>query len=260
MKVVILAGGYGTRLAEETDVRPKPMVDIGGYPLLWHIMKFFGAQGFNEFVICLGYKGYVIKEYFMHYFLHQSDCTIDLVTNETIFHRSAAEPWKITLVDTGLDTMTGGRIRRIAPYVQAEPFFLTYGDGVADVALPALQQAHNAHGGVLTVTAVQGPGRFGALDLHQDDRVDQFTEKPQGDGSWINGGFMLCESTVFDYIDGDATIFEQEPMRQLAAEKKLFAYRHSGFWQPVDTLRDKRYLEGLWARGVAPWRIWDSHH
>lgn len=256
MKVVILAGGYGTRLAEETDIRPKPMVEIGGFPMLWHIMKGFGAQGFNEFVICLGYRGYLIKEYFMHYFMHQSDCTIDLTTNETTFHRSSAEPWKITLVDTGLNTMTGGRVRRISSYVEDSRFFLTYGDGVSDIDLSALQDTHAAHEAIVTVTAVQAPGRFGALEVSDEDRVNQFTEKPIGANGWINGGFMICEPELFDYLEGDETILEQQPLRRLAMTNKLFAYRHTGFWQPMDTLRDKRFLDDLWARNVAPWKKW----
>lgn len=255
MKTVILAGGYGTRLSEETEARPKPMVDIGGMPVLWHIMKIYSHYGFNEFIVCLGYKGYVIKEFFANYFLHRSDVTIDLKDNSFQFHQSTAEPWKITLVETGLNTMTGGRIKRIAPYLDKEPFMLTYGDGVADVKIPELLKFHREGKRLATVTAVEPPGRFGALDI-QGERVLSFKEKPAGDNARINGGFFVLEPQVLDYIEGDGTFFEREPLVNLAKAGQLGAWRHEGFWQPMDTLRDKLYLNSLMAEGKAPWMLW----
>ena len=254
-KLVILAGGLGTRISEESDIRPKPMIEIGGKPIIWHIMKIYSHHGINEFVIALGYKGYVIKEYFLNYFLHMSDVTIDLTENSTTFHNKRAEPWKISLVDTGLDTMTGGRLRRVAPYVRGDTFCLTYGDGVADIDIGGLLNMHKAHGKLATVTAVRPPGRFGALDL-EGQHVSGFHEKPLGDGSWINGGFFVLEPAVLDYLESDATVFENEPLETLARDGQLEAYRHAGFWQAMDTLRDKRGLEELWASGTAPWRVW----
>jgi glucose-1-phosphate cytidylyltransferase len=256
MKVVILAGGLGTRLSEETDLKPKPMVEIGGRPILWHIMKIYSHHGFNDFVICLGYKGYVIKEYFANYFLHQSDVTIDLRKNSMEIHESKAEPWKITLVDTGLNTMTGGRIRRIQPYVGNEAFMLTYGDGVSDVDVTALIAYHRKQGKIATVTAVQPSGRFGALNLDRDSIVLSFQEKPRGDGSWINGGFFVLEPAVFEHIASDDTVWEREPLESIARDRQLTAFNHVGFWQPMDTLRDKNQLEEHWKSGKAPWKVW----
>ncbi|MDO8848021.1 MAG: glucose-1-phosphate cytidylyltransferase [Coriobacteriia bacterium] len=255
MKVVILAGGLGTRLSEETSVRPKPMAEIGDKPILWHIMKMYSHYGFNEFVICLGYKGYMIKEYFSNYFLHNCDVTFDMRTNELAVHQNVNEPWKVTLVDTGAETMTGGRVKRVAEYLNGERFMLTYGDGVADVDIPALLAFHEAHGKQATLTAVQPLGRFGALDV-EGDAVRSFREKPLGDGDWINGGFMVLEPGVLDRIESDETIFEGYPLQSLAAEGELRAYQHAGFWQPMDTLRDKRHLEDLWDSGSAPWKVW----
>ncbi|MFA4964162.1 MAG: glucose-1-phosphate cytidylyltransferase [Thermoleophilia bacterium] len=257
MKVVILAGGLGTRLAEETQVRPKPMAEIGDRPVLWHIMKIYGEQGFHDFVVCLGYKGYVVKEYFANYFLHNSDVTFDLRGQCMEVHENTVEPWRVTLVDTGAGTQTGGRLKRVAPYLDGERFLMTYGDGVADIDLAALIGCHEGHGRLATVTAVQPPGRFGALVLSDDDRaVSSFTEKPRGDGAWMNGGFFVLEPAVLDYICGDGSTFEREPLEGLAADQQLGAYRHPGFWQPMDTLRDKRTLEALWSSGRAPWKIW----
>lgn len=256
MKVVILAGGLGTRLSEETVVRPKPMVEIGGMPILWHIMKIYSAHGYNEFIICLGYKGYIIKEYFANYFLHQSDVTIDLSTNQVQIHDTQAEPWKITLVDTGKDTMTGGRIKRIQHHVGNEPFLLTYGDGVGDIDITRLVAFHQEHGKRCTVTAVQPSARFGALDVRSTHEVRSFLEKPKGDGAWINGGFFVCQPTVFDYIASDETVWERSPMETLAAEGELMAFQHPGFWKPMDTLRDKLELETAWNTGTADWKIW----
>jgi glucose-1-phosphate cytidylyltransferase len=256
MKVVILAGGFGTRLSEETDLKPKPMVEIGGKPILWHIMKIYSHHGFNDFIICLGYKGYVIKEYFAHYFLHQSDVTIDLQKNSMDIHESKAEPWKITLVDTGLSTMTGGRIKRIQAYIKNETFLLTYGDGVSDVDITALVASHRQQGKLATVTAVQPSGRFGALNLDKNNAVLSFQEKPKGDGSWINGGFFVVEPAVFERIIGDETVWEREPLESLAGDGQLFAFNHGGYWQPMDTVRDKNHLEELWNSGKAPWKVW----
>jgi glucose-1-phosphate cytidylyltransferase len=256
MKVVILAGGLGTRLSEETLIRPKPMVDIGENPILWHIMKIYSSYGFNEFVICLGYKGYFIKEYFANYFLHQSDVTIDLNSNSIETHQTEAEPWKITLVDTGKATMTGGRIKRIQKYVGNEPFLLTYGDGVGNIDIDSLLKFHQANKKMVTVTAVQPSGRFGALNLDSQDLVSSFLEKPKGDGAWINGGFFVCQPQIFDYINDDSTIWEKEPMEQIAADNQMAAFKHIGYWKPMDTLRDKQELEIEWNSGKAPWKSW----
>jgi glucose-1-phosphate cytidylyltransferase len=256
MKVVLLAGGLGTRLSEETVLRPKPMVEIGDRPVLWHIMKLYSTYGFNDFVICLGYKGYFIKEYFANYFLHQSNVTIDLNNNSIQTHESAAEPWKITLVDTGKDTMTGGRIKRIRKYTNNEPFLLTYGDGVSNVNIANLVSFHEASGKMVTVTAVQPAGRFGALNITDDLEVTSFLEKPKGDGAWINGGFFVCNPEVFDYIENDATVWEKEPMENIAAEGEMAAYKHEGYWKPMDTLRDKIELDAIWNTGEAPWMVW----
>jgi len=256
MKVVLLAGGLGTRLSEETVLRPKPMVEIGGMPILWHIMKIYAAHGYNDFVVCLGYKGYVVKEYFANYFLHKSDVTIDMSNNSITVHDSQAEPWKITLVDTGNDSMTGGRIKRIKSHIGNEPFMLTYGDGVSDVNITDLVNFHKSHGKLCTVTAVQPSGRFGALNLNEDQTVTAFLEKPKGDGAWINGGFFVCQPRVFDYIEGDATIFEKDPMEKIAADGEMKAFNHTGFWKPMDTIRDKHELEEDWSSNKAKWKIW----
>ncbi|MCE2894488.1 MAG: glucose-1-phosphate cytidylyltransferase [Flammeovirgaceae bacterium] len=256
MKVVILAGGLGTRLSEETSLRPKPMVEIGGMPILWHIMKTYSSFGYHEFVICLGYKGYMIKEYFTNYFLHQSDVTIDLATNKLDVHNSQAEPWKITLVDTGINTMTGGRIKRVANHIGDAPFLLTYGDGVGNIAIDQLVENHKRAGKLCTVTAVQPFGRFGALDLDDNNQVVSFMEKPKGDGSWINGGFFVCQPQVLNYIDSDATIWEREPLERLARDKQMASFKHHGFWKPMDTLRDKMELESEWNSGQASWKKW----
>lgn len=257
MKVVILAGGLGTRLSEETVLKPKPMVEIGGMPILWHIMKIYSSHGYNDFVICLGYKGYLVKEYFANYFLHKSDVTIDLKNNAIQVHESEAEPWKITLVDTGDNSMTGGRIKRIQKYVNNETFMLTYGDGVGDIDIKSLVKYHISHGKLATVTSVQPSGRFGALDLSSDNDVRSFLEKPKGDGSWINGGYMVCESGVFDFIkDGDETVWEQEPMQNIALAGEMSAFKHHGFWRPMDTLKDKHDLNEMWNTGNSPWKIW----
>ncbi len=255
MKVAILAGGFGTRLSEETEARPKPMVMIGGRPILWHIMKHFSAHGHNEFVVLLGYKGYAVKEYFANYLLHQSDVTMDFTKNETVFHQRAGEPWKVSLVDTGLHTMTGGRLKRARAYLGDGPFFLTYGDGVGNVDLKALLEHHRKAGKTVTVTSVQPEGRFGALEL-DGDRVARFTEKPAGDGAWINGGFFVCEQGVFERLEGDDTVFERGPLEALAADGQLAAYRHRAFWKAMDTLRDKQQLEAMWEKGDAPWKTW----
>jgi glucose-1-phosphate cytidylyltransferase len=257
MKVVILAGGLGTRLSEETVVKPKPMVEIGGMPILWHIMKIYSAHGFNDFVVCLGYKGYVIKEFFSNYFLHRSDVTIDLRNNSVEVHDSQAEPWKITLVDTGNDSMTGGRIKRVQPYLNNETFMLTYGDGVGNVDIKELYSFHKNHGKYCTVTSVQPSGRFGALNILADNRVHSFMEKPKGDGAWINGGFFVCEPAIFDYIDQeDNTIWEQKPMEDIANAGQMSAYKHNGFWRPMDTLKDKYDLNEMWDKNDAPWKTW----
>jgi len=257
LKVVILAGGFGTRISEESHLKPKPMVEIGEKPILWHIMKAYSHYGFNEFIICLGYKGYCIKEYFAHYYLHESDVTFDFRNgNDNIVHRHSAEPWSVTLVNTGLDTMTGGRVKRVRPYVGNEPFMLTYGDGVSDVDIRKLFEYHKNHGKLATVTSTQPGGRFGSLNLSEDGKALAFQEKPHGDGSWINAGFFVMEPQVFDYIDDDTVILEKEPLENLVRDGELMAYRHKGFWQPMDTLRDKNHLEDLWKSGKAPWKVW----
>ncbi|MEN6414747.1 MAG: glucose-1-phosphate cytidylyltransferase [Veillonellales bacterium] len=257
MKVVILAGGFGTRISEESHLKPKPMVEIGGRPILWHIMKIYSSYGFNDFVICLGYKGYCIKEYFAHYFLHESDVTFDFrMSNQQYVHHNHAEPWKVTLVNTGLNTMTGGRVKRIQSYIGNEPFMLTYGDGVSNVDIGKLVEYHNAQGKLVTVTAVQPTGRFGALDIDENNGINGFQEKPKGDGAWINAGFFVMQPEAFNYIGDDSTILEREPLENLAKDKQLVAYRHGGFWQPMDTLRDKNQLEELWQTNKAPWKVW----
>jgi glucose-1-phosphate cytidylyltransferase len=257
MKVVILAGGLGTRLSEETVLKPKPMVEIGGMPILWHIMKIYSAYGFNDFIICLGYKGYVVKEYFANYFLHKSDVTIDLKDNSIKVHDSQAEPWKITLVDTGNDSMTGGRIKRIEPYVDNETFMLTYGDGLGSIDVKELLKFHKENDKLCTVTSVQPSGRFGALNILEDNSVHSFMEKPKGDGAWINGGYFVCEPGVFNYItDGDSTVWEQKPMENIANQGQMSAYKHDGFWRPMDTLKDKHDLNEMWNKNSAPWKIW----
>jgi glucose-1-phosphate cytidylyltransferase len=255
MKVVILAGGLGTRLSEETIVKPKPMVEIGGKPILWHIMKSYSAHGVNDFVVCLGYKGYVIKEYFANYFLHMSDVTFDMKNNRMEVHHASAEPWRVTLIDTGDNTMTGGRLKRVAAYVGQDDFCFTYGDGVSDIDIGKLIEFHRSQGTLATLTSVQPPGRFGSLNI-KDGKVKSFKEKPEGDGGWVNGGFFVLSPRVFDYIDDDSTTWERWPLEKLASEGQLFAYKHEGFWQPMDTLRDKVMLEDLWASGKAPWKVW----
>ena len=254
MKTVILCGGLGTRISEESHLKPKPMIEIGGRPILWHIMKLYSSYGFNDFVICLGYRGYVIKEYFANYVLHNADLTVDLAKGSIEYHATNHEPWKVTLVETGAETMTGGRLKRVAKYLTpGEPFFMTYGDGVSDVDLGKLLEFHRQHGKDATITAVAPPGRFGALDI-QDGRVDRFVEKPPGDQGMINGGFFVLNPSVIDRIDGDPTIWEREPLEGLAADGQLMAWRHDGFWAAMDTVRDKTILEALWASGEAPWR------
>lgn len=260
MKVVILAGGFGTRISEESHLKPKPMIEIGERPILWHIMKIYSSYGFNDFVICLGYKGYCIKEYFAQYFLHESDITFDFrISNQQIVHNHCAEPWRVTLVNTGLETMTGGRVKRIQEYVGNEPFMLTYGDGVSNVNIKDLIEFHNSHGKIATVTSTQPGGRFGALDLSETDQVLGFQEKPKGDGYWINAGYFVLQPEVFDYIEGDSTILEREPLENLSRDGQLVAYKHNSFWQPMDTIRDKNYLEELWQSGKAPWKVWDQN-
>lgn len=257
MKAVILAGGLGTRISEETHLKPKPMIEIGGKPILWHIMKSYSAHGINDFIICCGYKGYVIKEYFANYFLHMSDVTFDMQNNEMQVHQRKAEPWKVTLVDTGEETLTGGRLKRVSSYLQDEQAFcFTYGDGVADINISKLIEFHHQHGKPATVTAVQPPGRYGALDI-QDQQVNGFAEKPKGDGAWINGGFFVLSPEVLQLIQGDQTSWEGEPLIGLAHAGKLMSYQHAGFWQPMDTLRDKNHLEELWQKGNAPWKVWE---
>ena len=255
MKAVILAGGFGTRLTEETTVRPKPMVEIGEKPILWHIMKIYSAYGINEFIICCGYKGDMIKQYFANYFLHTSDITFDIKNNGTIVHQNNAEPWKVTLVDTGEKTMTGGRLKRVRNYVENETCCFTYGDGVSDIDIRKLISFHKEQKTLATLTAVQPPGRFGILTLEKN-KVTHFREKPQGDGTWINCGFFVLEPGAIDYITDDTTVWEQEPLKKLAQDSLLSAYKHSGFWQPMDTLRDKHVLEELWQSGMAPWKVW----
>ncbi|ASO06662.1 glucose-1-phosphate cytidylyltransferase [Arenibacter algicola] len=255
MKVLLLAGGLGTRISEETHLKPKPMVEIGGKPILWHIMKMYSHYGFNEFVVLLGYKGYVVKEFFANYFMHQSDITVDLAENKMTIHDNKSEPWKITLLDTGLHSMTGGRLLRARKYVGDESFMLTYGDGVSDVNIKALEEYHQSHSGCITMTSVQPDGRFGSLEM-DGDRISRFMEKPKGDGGWINGGFFVCDPKVFDYLDGDSTIFEREPLERMAVDKELFAFKHTGFWKPMDTLRDKNQLEEMLINNTAKWKTW----
>lgn len=257
MKAVILAGGFGTRLSEETIVKPKPMVEIGGKPILWHIMKIYAAHGVNDFVICCGYKGYLIKEYFANYFLHMSDVTFDMSNNSMEVHQRSAEPWRVTLIDTGEDTMTGGRLKRVAAYLKDEDdFCLTYGDGVSNINVKKLIEFHRSHGLQATLTAAYPPGRFGALDIHADQRVTSFQEKPKGDGGLVNGGFFVLSPKVLDLIENDQITWEREPLETLAQSNQLKAFAHEGFWQPMDTLRDKLYLEELWQSGKAPWKVW----
>ena len=258
MKVVILAGGLGTRISEESHLKPKPMIEVGDAPILWHIMKYYSSYGFNEFIICCGYKGYVIKDYFADYYLHRSDVTFDFANNnEMIIHNNVAEPWKVTVVDTGLHTMTGGRLKRIQKYVGNQTFMMTYGDGVSDIDLDALLEFHRVHKKAATLTAIQPGGRFGVLDIDDNETVRQFSEKAKEDGGWINAGFMVLEPEVFDYIEGDDTFFEKEPLENLALDGKLAAYRHEGFWKCMDTMRDKGMLDELWNSGQAPWKRWE---
>ena len=257
MKAVILAGGLGTRISEETTIKPKPMVEIGGYPILWHIMKIYSCAGINDFIICGGYKAHVIKEYFANYSLHRSDITFDLKNDTQTIHASTAEPWSVTVVDTGPVTMTGGRLKRVKEYIGNETFCFTYGDGLADINLPELIEFHKQQNCSATLTATQPPGRFGAFTLGKDqEKITSFHEKPSGDGAWINGGYFVLEPNVIDYIDNDATVWEQEPLQNLAKDGLLSAYKHSGFWQPMDTLRDKHFLESLWENDKAPWKKW----
>ena len=256
MKVVILAGGLGTRLSEETTIKPKPMVEIGGKPILWHIMKIYSYYGFNEFIVCLGYKGYIIKEYFANYFLHQSDVTFDLQNNKMEIHNNFAEPWKVTLIDTGDNTMTGGRILRIKEYTNTETFMLTYGDGVANINIIELIKFHNETKHIATLTAAQPSGRFGALKINKDKNVINFNEKPVGDGAWVNAGFFVLAPQIFNYLKDDSTVFEKEPLQNLALDNELKAYHHSGFWMPMDKLYDKNELEKLW-QNIPPWKIWE---
>jgi glucose-1-phosphate cytidylyltransferase len=257
MKVLILAGGLGSRLSEETTLKPKPMVEIGGKPILWHIMKIYSHYGFNEFIIMCGYKGYMIKEYFANYYSHMSDMTIDMSTNTITHHKNHAEPWKVTLVDTGLETMTGARIKKVKEYIGNEPFLLTYGDGVSDVDIHKLVEFHKKHGKAITITSVQPEGRYGSLVVDENQQVLSFLEKPKGDGAWINAGFFVCQPEVLDYIpDGDKIIFEKEPLESLAEAGELLTYKHDGFWKPMDTQRDKTQLEELFEKGSAPWIKW----
>jgi glucose-1-phosphate cytidylyltransferase len=257
MKAVILAGGLGTRISEETDNKPKPMVEIGSMPILWHILKMYSSYGVNEFIICCGYKGYVIKEYFANYFLHMSDVTFDMVNNKMEVNHQYAEPWKVTLVDTGTDTMTGGRLRRVSQYIEdEEAFCFTYGDGVSNVNITDLVNFHKSHGKKATLTAVYPPGRFGAIDIRHDHQIASFKEKPKGDGGMINGGFFVLSPEVINLIEGDSTVWEHAPLEALALQSEMMAYQHHGFWQPMDTLRDKNYLEELWLSGSAPWKSW----
>ncbi|MDX1959877.1 MAG: glucose-1-phosphate cytidylyltransferase [Leptospiraceae bacterium] len=257
MKVVILAGGFGTRISEESHLKPKPMIEIGNKPILWHIMKIYSHYGFNEFVICLGYKSYVIKEYFANYFLHESDVTFDFTENNKMtVHKNFSEPWKVTLVETGLNTLTGGRIKRIHDYIHEDNFLMTYGDGVSNVNIRESVEFHLKHSKIATVTAIQPSGRFGSLDITPSNEVKGFIEKPKGDGGWINGGFFVLNQKIFNYLKDDSTVFEKEPIEMLAKDNELRAYKHDSFWQPMDTLRDKTYLEELWANGKAPWKLW----
>lgn len=259
MKVVILAGGLGTRISEESHLKPKPMIEVGGRPILWHIMKIYSHFGFNDFVICCGYKSYVIKEYFNNYYLHSSDITFDFRhENSIVVHNNIAEPWKVTLVDTGLETMTGGRIKRVRDYLKNdESFLLTYGDGVSNVNITELVKFHKNHGKIATLTSIQPSGRFGVLDIDENQTVLRFDEKPDSDGTWINGGFFVFNKEIFDYIDGDMTYLEREPLNRLANERQLAAFEHTGFWRPMDTLRDNQYLDQLWNENRAPWKLWN---
>ena len=257
MKVVILAGGFGTRISEESHLKPKPMIEIGEQPILWHIMKEYSKYGFNDFIICLGYKAYVIKEYFANYFLHTSDITFDLTKNEMIVHNNYSEPWKVTLVDTGLNTMTGGRIKRIEKFVENEPFMLTYGDGVSDINIQKLLEFHQSHGKIATITAINYEQRFGVLSIDSKNNVKSFREKQEQDGYWINGGYMILNPKIFDYItDGDNTVFEQDTLKKLVQDKELVAYKHNGFWQCMDTKQEMDKLDGMLAEGSAPWKVW----
>ncbi|MCA0754956.1 glucose-1-phosphate cytidylyltransferase [Paenibacillus sp. N4] len=257
MKVVILAGGLGTRISEETDLKPKPMIKIGEYPIIWNIMKIYSFYGYNEFIICLGYKGEIIKEYFSNYFLYNSDVTFNFTNgNEMIIHNHSTEPWSVTLADTGKDSMTGGRLKRIQKYVGNEPFMMTYGDGVGDIDIRQLVEYHQSHGKLATVTATQPSGRFGALNLTSENCVERFAEKIKGDGGWVNAGFFVLQPEVFNYISDDHIVFEKEPLEEIARQSQLMAYKHTNFWHPMDTLRDKNYLEQLWKSGRAPWKIW----
>jgi glucose-1-phosphate cytidylyltransferase len=256
MQVVILAGGMGTRLSEETEVRPKPLVEIGGRPIIWHVMKIYEAAGFNDFIVCCGFKGHMLKDYFTSYFMHSSDITVDLGENRIEYLNKGRERWRVTLIDTGLETMTGGRLKRVAPHLRREPFCLTYGDGVADIDIRRVVAFHNGHGRKATVTAVPSPGRFGILDIDAGRNVRKFLEKPHNEAGWINGGFFVLDPGVIEIIEGDSTAWEGEPLERLAGQGDLMAYRHEGFWRPMDTLRDKRELEQLWASGRAPWKIW----
>jgi len=256
MKAVILAGGYGTRISEETHLKPKPMIEIGGMPILWHIMKHYSNYGINDFVICCGYKGYIIKEYFANYFLHRSDVTFDIKNNKMEVHKKFVEPWKVTLVDTGLNTMTGGRLKKIESHLDDETFCFTYGDGISNVDILQSLKLHKDTGTIATVTAVQTPGKFGRMNL-KDNIVNHFEEKPIGDGGWINGGYFVLEPSVFDYLKDESTVWEKEPLEEFAKNKQLSAYRHTGFWHPIDTLWDKNYLENLWKENDAPWKIWE---
>jgi glucose-1-phosphate cytidylyltransferase len=258
MKTVILAGGLGSRLSEETTLRPKPMVEIGGRPILWHIMKIYSSFGINDFIICLGYKGHMIKEFFSNYFLHSSDVTFDLEKNSVEYLRNGSEPWRVTLVDTGLETMTGGRLRRVLPYVKDEEMFcFTYGDGVADVDITALIESHKQHGKLVSLTAVQPTGRYGALNINEDGYLSSFAEKPKGDGAWVNGGFFVLSPKVGAYLKDDSTVWERDPMETMAREMNVVAYKHPGFWQAMDTVHDKSVLEALWIGGSAPWKVWE---
>ncbi len=256
MKVIILAGGLGSRMGDETNLVPKPMIEIGGKPILWHIMKIYSSYGFNDFVILLGHKGYIIKEYFANYFLHNSNITVNLKENNITYHESVVEPWNITLIDTGSNTMTGGRLKRVASIIGNETFMLTYGDGLADVNIKELLAFHKQHGKAITITGVQPDGRFGALEIDPDNKVTQFTEKLKGDSAWINGGFFVCNPKVLDYITSDTIVFEEEPLNALTSEGELYTYKHTGFWKCMDTLRDKQYLNAVWENGTAPWRNW----
>ena len=258
MKVVILAVGLGTRLSEETDLKPKPMVEIGEHPIIWHIIKIYSHFGFNDFIICLGYKGYVIKEYFANYFLHKSDIEIDIQNNEMKYLNTTTESWKISLIDTGLNTMTGGRIKRVKKYLDNKTFMLTYGDGLSDINITNLLKFHQDNQKIATVTAVQPAGRFGSLSIGPEDNISSFLEKPPGDNSWINGGFFVLEPEVIDYIGGDETVWEMEPLEKISQNRQLVAYKHRGFWHPMDTMRDKNYLNQLWKSGTAPWKVWNE--